>query len=267
MPGMPSRWISCCCFGVISRLSQTKPRFDDEPLAHFGGVEIGQHRGEQFDRLVHVDELARLGEQRRRLHVGGEDLAVAVEDIGPRGRDRVLRDAAAAAVAVADGREHHQPQRDHAIDAGEGDDGEAEPRLGLDVAIDVAAVEQRAQQRAASGFRCGCAARACGHRACGAGTLPVAVGRGGDHGADRDRRRPAARPAAAARAGGRDCRIASARPAAAQMALGQALDAARAYRACAHSARSAAMASRSRRNSPRSLATRSACSVESNLIL
>ena len=59
------------------------------------------HRGEQFDRLVDVDQLARLGEQRRRLHVGGEDHAVAVENVGPRGGDGVLADAAAAAVAVA----------------------------------------------------------------------------------------------------------------------------------------------------------------------
>ena len=101
MPGMPRRWISCCCFGVISRLSQTKPFFDDEPVARFLAVEIGHHRGEQFLRLVDVDQLARLGEQRRRLHVGGEDLAVAVEDVGPRGGDRVLADAAAGAVAVA----------------------------------------------------------------------------------------------------------------------------------------------------------------------
>ena len=29
MPGMPSLWMSCCCFGVISRFSQTKPFRDD----------------------------------------------------------------------------------------------------------------------------------------------------------------------------------------------------------------------------------------------
>ena len=95
---------------MISRLSQTKPRLEDEPLAQFLGVEIGQHGGEQLDRLVDVDQLARLGEQRGRLHVGGEDLAVAVEDVGPRGGDRVLRDGAAAAVAVAGDREHHEPR-------------------------------------------------------------------------------------------------------------------------------------------------------------
>ena len=96
MPGMPSRWISLRCFGVISRLSQTKPRLRGQPLAQFGGVEIGQDRGEQLDRLVDVDDPARLGKQRRRAHVGREDIAVAVEDVGPRGGDRVLRGAALA---------------------------------------------------------------------------------------------------------------------------------------------------------------------------
>ena len=65
-----------------------------EPLAHFLGVEIGHHGGEQLDRLVDVDEPLRLGEQRGRLHVGRQDLAVAIEDVGPRGRDRVARAAA-----------------------------------------------------------------------------------------------------------------------------------------------------------------------------
>ena len=60
------------------------------------GIEIGQHRGEQLDRLVDVDDLARLAEQRRRAHVGREDLAVAVEDVGPRRRDSVRGVARAA---------------------------------------------------------------------------------------------------------------------------------------------------------------------------
>ncbi len=82
--------------GVISRLSQTKRRLEDEPLAQLRRVEVGQHGGEQFDRLVDVDDAVRLGEQRGRAHVGREDLAVAVEDVGPRGRDRVLRRRAPA---------------------------------------------------------------------------------------------------------------------------------------------------------------------------
>ena len=80
-----------------------------QALAHFVGVEIGQHRGQQFFGFVHVDELARFGEQRRRLDVGGENLPVAVENVGARGRDRILADAAADAMAVADGGKHHQP--------------------------------------------------------------------------------------------------------------------------------------------------------------
>ena len=107
---MPSRWISCCCLRRDLALEPDEAALRRQPLAHFGGVEVGQHRGQQFDRLVDVDELARLGEQRRRLDVGREDLAVAVEDVGPRGRDRVLADAAAAAMAVATVGEHHQPR-------------------------------------------------------------------------------------------------------------------------------------------------------------
>ena len=56
MPGMPSRCTSCCCCGVISRLSQAKPRLDAEPLAHLVGVEVGHHGGQQFDRLVDIDD-------------------------------------------------------------------------------------------------------------------------------------------------------------------------------------------------------------------
>ena len=61
----------------------------------------------------------RLAEQARRLDVGGEHLAVAVDDIGPRGRNRVLRAGAARAVAVGADREHHQPSGQHGIDRGE----------------------------------------------------------------------------------------------------------------------------------------------------
>ena len=220
MPGMPSRWISCCCFGVISRLSQTKPFFDDEALARFLAVEIGHHRGEQFLRLVDVDQLARLGEQRRRLHVGGEDLAVAVENVRPRGGDRVLADAAAGAVAVAVLGEHDEAQRDDAVDGGESDDGEAEPRLGFHVAVDVAAIEKRAHKALPAGLRRFCARAHRLHRdAAGRGRL----GRR-QHGGDRIvvRRR-------LGRARGQPVEVVELRGqdrAQRQMAFGQALDAA-----------------------------------------
>ena len=56
-------------------------------------------------------------------------------------------------MAVALLGEHDKAQRDDAVDAGEGDNGEAEPRLGLDVAVDVAAIEKRAQEALPAGFR------------------------------------------------------------------------------------------------------------------
>ena len=116
-----------------------------QPVAQFAGVKIGQHGGEQLFRLSTSISL-RGSLERGRLHVGGEDHAVAVEDVGPGGRQRVLTDAAARAVAVADRGEHDEAQRDHSVDAGEGEDGEAEAGLGLDLAVDVAAIERRAQE-------------------------------------------------------------------------------------------------------------------------
>ncbi len=93
MPGMPSRCTSLLLLRRDLALEPDEAALRRQPLAHFLGVEVGQRRGEQLDRLVDVDQLARLGEQRRRLDVGGEDLAVAVEDVGPRGGDGVLADA------------------------------------------------------------------------------------------------------------------------------------------------------------------------------
>ena len=53
-------------------------------FAQFAGVEVGQDGGELFDRLVLVDDGARLREHRHHLDVGGHHLAVAVGEIGPR---------------------------------------------------------------------------------------------------------------------------------------------------------------------------------------
>ena len=61
-----------------------------EPLAQFLGVDVGQNGGDQLDRLVLVDDAARLGEDRHRLDVGRQDLAVAVEKVGPRAGDRLV---------------------------------------------------------------------------------------------------------------------------------------------------------------------------------
>ena len=61
-----------------------------EPFAQLLGVDVGQHGGDQLDRLVLVDDAARLGEHRHRLDVGRQNLAVAVEQIGPRAGDRLV---------------------------------------------------------------------------------------------------------------------------------------------------------------------------------
>ena len=87
MPGMPSEWIWRCCSGVISRLIQAKPASVDSLLAQRAGVEIGQHAGEQLGRLVGIEDVARLGIERRHVDVGRQDLAVAVDDVGPAGGD------------------------------------------------------------------------------------------------------------------------------------------------------------------------------------
>ena len=47
-------------------------------------VDIGKHRRQLLDRLVGIDDAARLGKQRRRLDVGRQHFAVAVDDVGPR---------------------------------------------------------------------------------------------------------------------------------------------------------------------------------------
>ena len=129
---------------------ETAPR--RQPLAQLGGVEIGQVCGEQFDRLVDVDEAARLGVERRHAHVGRQHFAVAVEDVGPRGGDGVAGNHAMGDAAVGDGGEHHEPHGDDAIDDGEGDDRQSHPRPRLGGAIAVAPVKQAAQEPAPPGL-------------------------------------------------------------------------------------------------------------------
>ena len=105
MPGMPSRWISRLLLGRDLALEPDEAAVRRQPLAHFLAVEVGQRGGELLLGVVDVDQLARLGVERGRLDVGGEDGAVAVEDIGARGGDGILADAVAVAVLVALDRE------------------------------------------------------------------------------------------------------------------------------------------------------------------
>ena len=71
-----------------------------QPLAQLLGVEIGQVRGEQFGRFVDVDEPARFGVERRHAHVGRQNFAVAIENVGARGGDGVAGDDAMNGVLV-----------------------------------------------------------------------------------------------------------------------------------------------------------------------
>lgn len=117
-----------------------------QALAHLGLVEVGHGGGQKLDRLVLVDDAARLAEQARRLDVGREDRTIAIDDVGPRGRDHLLRRGAARAVRVGADREHHEPAADQGVDRAEGEHRQADTRPRLGRAIDVAPVQQAADQ-------------------------------------------------------------------------------------------------------------------------
>ncbi len=111
-----------------------------EPPAQLGGIDVRHHRGEQFGCFVDVDDPVRLGEQRGRAHVGRQDFAVAVEDVRPRGRHRILSDSAPRPMTLGHGRKHHQPGRDDRVTQRDDEHGEPDPRPRLGGAIDVAAI-------------------------------------------------------------------------------------------------------------------------------
>ena len=85
-----------------------------QPLAQFGGVEIGQLGGEQLDRFVDVDEPARLGES------DGTRTSVArTSPLRSRMSGRAVATASlepprCAARPSGTTPQHHQPQRDDA---------------------------------------------------------------------------------------------------------------------------------------------------------
>ncbi len=99
--------MACCCFGVISRFSQTKPLRVYSRCAHFGGVEIGQRAGQQLDRLVLVHQAPRLAEQR-----GALTSVARITPLRSRMSGRAVAIAscggAARAVALGGDGEHHQ---------------------------------------------------------------------------------------------------------------------------------------------------------------
>ena len=60
-----------------------------EPLGQLADAEIGKDRGKLVDRLIAVDDPARLGEDRCHLDVGREHGTIAIENVRPRRGDRI----------------------------------------------------------------------------------------------------------------------------------------------------------------------------------
>ncbi len=92
----------------MPRFTQTKPLREPSSVRSSLRVDVGQDGGQQFDRLVLVDDAPRLGEHRHRLDVGRQDLAVAVEDVGP-GAGKFVGDNLLEALGGV--REQAQPQQ------------------------------------------------------------------------------------------------------------------------------------------------------------
>ena len=119
-----------------------------EPLAQFAGIDVGHDRGEQFGCFVDVDDPLRLAEQRGHAHVGRQDFAVAVEDVGPRGRHRVVRAGTPGPLPLGRCREHDEPCCNHGIADCEDENGETDAGPRLDREVDIAAVKQPMHQPA-----------------------------------------------------------------------------------------------------------------------
>ena len=98
-----------------------------EALPERGDVEIGQHPGDRFGGFVGIDDVARLAIERRGLDIGGEHLAVAVDEVRPAGGDRgVGIDAGGAGRRLHDA-EHGEAADDHREGEREDADGEPDP--------------------------------------------------------------------------------------------------------------------------------------------
>ena len=88
-----------------------KLRIGGELLPERAPVEIGQDRDQEFGRLVRIDDVAGLGEKRRRLYVGRQRLAIAVDDVGPRLRRRADEVRSVAAIEIGGDAENDEPRR------------------------------------------------------------------------------------------------------------------------------------------------------------
>ncbi len=85
---------------MIARLTQINPLREPSRLRRSLASTSGSTAVSKLDRLVLVDDAARLGEDRHYLDVSCENLAIAVEDIGPRRRDDVAAAALGAGVLL-----------------------------------------------------------------------------------------------------------------------------------------------------------------------
>ena len=153
MPGRPRRWISCCCGGVISRLSQTKRRFERSRSRTSAASRSGS--------TAVSSSIASSTSMMRRGSANSEAVFTSVARISPlRSRMSGRAVATASAAGAARGavcrarREQRQPRRDHRIAEREQQDRKPDARPRLGGAVDVVAVEQRAHEPAAPRFAC-----------------------------------------------------------------------------------------------------------------
>jgi hypothetical protein len=111
------------------------------------------HGGEHFDRLVRIDDLVRLGIERNSADVGGEDFAVAVDDIGARGHQVVGRadrgDAFRRGHAIL-----HEAPADDRIDHAEAADDDGDAAAGLRARALARALRRRGRHCRRSGCCC-----------------------------------------------------------------------------------------------------------------
>ena len=102
-----------------------------------GAMSVGSVEEHHYEE-VDVEFLRQIAKQ----------VAVAVENVGTCGRDRVAPGTALDEVAFRHHREHHEADRDHRVNRAERENGEPDAGARLGVAVDVAPVEQRPQHAA-----------------------------------------------------------------------------------------------------------------------
>ena len=143
---MPSLWISCCCLGVISRLSQMKPRLEDSRsrnslASRSGKVAVSNSTASSTSMIL-------------RGSANSDGVRTSVARISPL-RSRMSGRAVATAScaverlpcgAVGHHAEKYQPRRDGGVNEREYHNREPDARARLGVAVDIRAIEQPRDQ-------------------------------------------------------------------------------------------------------------------------